>query len=117
MARRALITGVTGQDGSYLTEFLLAKGYEIHGLIRRASLFNTDRIDHLYHDPHLGGAKLALHYGDLADGAGTACETSSSLRSAQLTSTGGAMLRSTRVISGRPKSTFCVAILLRPATF
>jgi GDPmannose 4,6-dehydratase len=70
MARRALITGVTGQDGSYLTEFLLAKGYEIHGLIRRASLFNTDRIDHLYHDPHLGGAKLALHYGDLADGSG-----------------------------------------------
>jgi GDPmannose 4,6-dehydratase len=70
MATRALITGVTGQDGSYLTEFLLAKGYEVHGLVRRASLFNTDRIDHLYHDPHLGGAKLTLHYGDLTDGTG-----------------------------------------------
>jgi GDPmannose 4,6-dehydratase len=68
MAKRALITGVTGQDGSYLTELLLAKGYEVHGLIRRASLFNTDRIDHLYHDPHLGGANLTLHYGDLTDG-------------------------------------------------
>jgi len=68
MAKRALITGVTGQDGSYLTEFLLAKGYEVHGLIRRASLFNTDRIDHLYHDPHLAGERLTLHYGDLADG-------------------------------------------------
>src|ERR1700745_3136123 len=70
MAKRALITGVTGQDGSYLTEFLLAKGYEVHGLIRRASLFNTDRIDHLYHDLHLGGAQLTLHYGDLTDGTG-----------------------------------------------
>ena len=70
MAKRALITGVTGQDGSYLTEFLLAKGYEVHGLMRRASLFNTDRIDHLYHDPHLAGAKLSLHYGDLTDGSG-----------------------------------------------
>src|SRR6201981_561507 len=70
MATRALITGITGQDGSYLTEFLLAKGYEVHGLIRRASLFNTDRIDHLYHDPHLGGARLTLHYGDLTDGTG-----------------------------------------------
>jgi GDPmannose 4,6-dehydratase len=70
MATRALITGVTGQDGSYLTEFLLAKGYEVHGLVRRASLFNTDRIDHLYHDPHLGGAKLTLPYGDLTDGTG-----------------------------------------------
>jgi GDPmannose 4,6-dehydratase len=68
MAKRALITGVTGQDGSYLTELLLAKGYEVHGLIRRASLFNTDRIDHLYHDPHLAGDQLTLHYGDLADG-------------------------------------------------
>jgi len=70
MAKRALVTGVTGQDGSYLTEFLLAKGYEVHGLMRRASLFNTDRIDHLYHDPHLGGARLSLHYGDLTDGTG-----------------------------------------------
>ena len=68
MARRALITGITGQDGAYLTEFLLGKGYEIHGLVRRASLFNTDRIDHLYHDPHLSGANLVLHYGDLTDG-------------------------------------------------
>jgi GDPmannose 4,6-dehydratase len=67
MATRALITGITGQDGSYLTEFLLAKGYEVHGLMRRASLFNTDRIDHLYHDPHLAGPRLTLHYGDLAD--------------------------------------------------
>jgi GDPmannose 4,6-dehydratase len=70
MAKRALITGVTGQDGSYLTEFLLAKGYEVHGLMRRASLFNTDRVDHLYHDPHLAGPRLTLHYGDLTDGTG-----------------------------------------------
>src|SRR5438046_320702 len=70
MAERALITGITGQDGSYLTEFLLAKGYEVHGLMRRASLFNTDRIDHLYHDPHLAGPRLTLHYGDLTDGTG-----------------------------------------------
>src|SRR5579883_1508804 len=68
MAKRALITGVTGQDGAYLTEFLLAKGYEVHGVLRRASLFNTDRIDHIYHDPHLPGARLTLHYGDLSDG-------------------------------------------------
>jgi GDPmannose 4,6-dehydratase len=65
--KRALITGVTGQDGSYLTELLLSKGYEIHGIIRRASTFNTDRIDHLYQDPHVNGVKLFLHYGDLAD--------------------------------------------------
>lgn len=64
----ALITGITGQDGSYLAEFLLAKGYEVHGLIRRASTFNTQRIDHLYLDPHTPGAKLFLHYGDLTDG-------------------------------------------------
>src|SRR5258706_3345833 len=70
MATRALITGITGQDGSYLTEFLVAKGYEVHGLMRRASLFNTDRIDHLYHDPHLAGPRLTLHYGDLTDGTG-----------------------------------------------
>jgi GDPmannose 4,6-dehydratase len=70
MVKRALICGVTGQDGSYLAELLLRKGYEVHGLIRRASLFNTDRIDHLYHDPHLGGARLTLHYGDLTDGTG-----------------------------------------------
>src|ERR1700751_4845499 len=70
MATRALITGITGQDGSYLTEFLLAKGYEVHGLVRRASLFNTDRVDHLYHDPHVSGANLVLHYGDLTDGTG-----------------------------------------------
>jgi GDPmannose 4,6-dehydratase len=68
MAKRALITGITGQDGAYLSELLLQKGYEVHGLMRRASLFNTDRIDHLYHDPHVAGEKLALHYGDLTDG-------------------------------------------------
>jgi GDPmannose 4,6-dehydratase len=66
--KRALITGVTGQDGAYLAQFLLGKGYEVHGIVRRASLFNTDRIDHLYHDLHVGGAKFTLHYGDLADG-------------------------------------------------
>jgi GDPmannose 4,6-dehydratase len=68
--KSALITGVTGQDGSYLTEFLLAKGYEVHGLIRRASTFHTDRIDHLYQDPHEADAKLVLHYADMADGTG-----------------------------------------------
>ncbi len=66
--KRALITGITGQDGSYLAELLLAKGYEVHGLIRRASTFNTSRIDHLYVDPHQPGARLFLHYGDLIDG-------------------------------------------------
>ncbi len=66
----ALITGITGQDGSYLAEFLLAKGYTVHGIIRRASTFNTDRIDHIYADPHDRKAKLFLHYGDLADGTG-----------------------------------------------
>ena len=65
--KKAFITGITGQDGSYLTELLLQKGYEVHGLIRRASTFNTDRIDHLYRDRHETGAKLFLHYGDLAD--------------------------------------------------
>lgn len=68
MGKIAFITGVTGQDGSYLAESLLSKGYEVHGLIRRASTFNTSRIDHLYVDPHEGGAKLFLHYGDLTDG-------------------------------------------------
>ena len=65
--KKALITGVTGQDGSYLAEFLLAKGYEVHGLVRRASNFNTQRIDHLFQDPHLQGAALHLHYADLSD--------------------------------------------------
>ena len=65
--KRALITGITGQDGSYLTDFLLSKGYEVHGLIRRASTFNTGRIDHLYQDPHESDVKLRLHYGDLAN--------------------------------------------------
>jgi GDPmannose 4,6-dehydratase len=64
----AFITGVTGQDGSYLTEFLLEKGYEVHGLIRRSSSFNTERIDHIYQDPHTPNPKLILHYGDLTDG-------------------------------------------------
>ena len=65
--RRALITGITGQDGAYLTELLLSKGYEVHGIKRRASLFNTDRIDHLYQDPHDQNVRLKLHYGDLTD--------------------------------------------------
>jgi GDPmannose 4,6-dehydratase len=65
--KKALITGVTGQDGSYLAELLLAKGYEVHGVIRRASTFNTARIDNLYQDPHVHGVRLFLHYGDLAD--------------------------------------------------
>jgi GDPmannose 4,6-dehydratase len=67
MQRRALITGVTGQDGAYLAEFLLSKGYEVHGIKRRASSFNTDRIDHLYQDPHERNVQLHLHYGDLTD--------------------------------------------------
>ena len=68
--KRALITGITGQDGSYLAELLLAKGYEVHGIIRRSSSFNTDRIDHIYQDPHAPNPKLTLHYGDLTDGSG-----------------------------------------------
>lgn len=67
MTKRALITGITGQDGSYLAEFLLAKGYEVHGIKRRASSFNTQRIDHIYQDPHDTNPKLRLHYGDLSD--------------------------------------------------
>jgi len=67
MTKKALITGITGQDGSYLTEFLLDKGYEVHGIIRRSSSFNTERIDHIYKDPHENGINLILHYGDLAD--------------------------------------------------
>lgn len=66
--KKAFITGITGQDGSYLAELLLEKGYEVHGLIRRSSTFNTSRIDHLYQDPHVNGVKLFLHYGDLTDG-------------------------------------------------
>jgi len=65
--KKALITGITGQDGSYLADLLLAKGYEVHGIIRRASTFNTSRIDHIYADPHVNGVRLFLHYGDLAD--------------------------------------------------
>jgi GDPmannose 4,6-dehydratase len=65
--KKALITGITGQDGSYLADLLLAKGYEVHGIIRRASTFNTSRINHLYEDPHVHGVRLFLHYGDLAD--------------------------------------------------
>jgi GDPmannose 4,6-dehydratase len=67
MVKKALITGITGQDGSYLSELLIEKGYEVHGIIRRSSSFNTDRIDHLYNDPHIKGTKLFLHYGDLSD--------------------------------------------------
>jgi GDPmannose 4,6-dehydratase len=69
MSKKALISGITGQDGSYLAELLLGKGYEVHGIIRRSSSFNTDRIDHLYQDPHVHGVKLFLHYGDLSDSA------------------------------------------------
>jgi GDPmannose 4,6-dehydratase len=65
--RRALITGIAGQDGSYLAELLLAKGYEVHGIIRRASSFNTGRLDGIYQDPHEPGQRLQLHYGDLTD--------------------------------------------------
>ena len=72
MAKRALITGITGQDGSYLAELLLAKGYEVHGLIRRASSFNTGRLEPIYADPHQPGARLKLHYGDLSDASGLA---------------------------------------------
>src|SRR3954453_3840360 len=70
MAKTALVTGIAGQDGSYLTELLLEKGYEVHGILRRASSFNTERIDHLYHDPHEPGSQLFLHYGDLTDSSG-----------------------------------------------
>src|SRR3546814_18061917 len=65
--KKALITGVTGQDGSYLAELLLEKGYEVHGIKRRASLFNTQRVDHIYQDPHELHARFVLHYGDLTD--------------------------------------------------
>jgi GDPmannose 4,6-dehydratase len=65
--KRALITGITGQDGSYLAELLLEKGYEVHGIIRRSSTFNTSRIDHIYRDRHETGVRLFLHYGDLSD--------------------------------------------------
>lgn len=68
MAKKALITGITGQDGSYLAELLLSKGYEVHGLVRRSSTFGTERIEHLYRDPHLPDTRLFLHYGDLTDG-------------------------------------------------
>src|SRR2546422_10936475 len=64
---KALITGITGQDGSYLADLLLEKGYEVHGIIRRASTFSTSRIDHLYADPHINGVRMFLHYGNLAD--------------------------------------------------
>ncbi len=71
MSKTALITGITGQDGSYLAELLLSKGYEVHGLIRRASTFNTERLDPIYQDPHSGSARLFLHYGDLSDAVST----------------------------------------------
>jgi GDPmannose 4,6-dehydratase len=70
MAKRALISGITGQDGSFLAEFLLAKGYQVHGIVRRASTFNTDRLDSIYADPHEKDARLYLHYGDVTDGSG-----------------------------------------------
>jgi GDPmannose 4,6-dehydratase len=65
--KKALITGITGQDGSYLAEFLLGKGYEVHGIKRRSSSFNTERIDHIYQDPHIDNQNFVLHYGDLTD--------------------------------------------------
>src|ERR1700681_3241801 len=68
-AKKALICGITGQDGSYLAEFLLAKGYAVHGMLRRTSTFNTDRLDHIYADPHERAGPLFLHYGDLANAA------------------------------------------------
>src|SRR6266404_1357646 len=68
--KKALISGITGQDGSFLAEFLLAKGYEVHGIVRRASTFNTDRLDSIYADPHEQNASLYLHYGDVTDGSG-----------------------------------------------
>src|SRR3954463_15014210 len=68
MPKTAVITGVTGQDGSYLAELLLSKGYEVHGLMRRSSSFNTERIDHIYQDPHTPGRRLLLHHVDLSDG-------------------------------------------------
>ena len=68
--KKALITGITGQDGSYLAELLLSKGYEVHGIIRRSSSFNTDRLEHLYRDPHDPAARIFLHFGDLVDGMG-----------------------------------------------
>ncbi len=67
MTKTALITGITGQDGAYLAELLLAKGYRVHGVKRRSSSFNTERIDHLYQDPHLSDVRLKLHYGDMTD--------------------------------------------------
>src|SRR6185369_14209944 len=67
MSKRALITGVTGQDGALLAELLLGKGYEVHGVKRRSSSFNTERVDHLYQDPHKSGTRFFLHYGDLTD--------------------------------------------------
>src|SRR5579864_6640561 len=69
-AKKALITGITGQDGSYLAELLLGKGYEVHGIIRRASTFNTGRLNDIYADPHSAKARLFLHYGDLSDASG-----------------------------------------------
>src|ERR1700761_2545301 len=70
MSKRAIITGITGQDGSYLAEFLLSKGYEVHGIIRRASTFNTGRLEGIYSDPHNSKSRLFLHYGDLSDASG-----------------------------------------------
>jgi GDPmannose 4,6-dehydratase len=67
---KAFITGITGQDGSWLADFLLEKGYEVHGMVRRSSSFNTQRIDHIYQDSHVHGARLFLHYGDLIDSSG-----------------------------------------------
>ena len=91
----ALITGVTGQDGAYLAEFLLGKGYVVHGLIRRSSSFNTERIDHLYQDPHESGRRLTLHYGDLVDGIGH-CATCHASRGTFASQHGGRALLGAR---------------------
>src|SRR5258708_37735432 len=71
--KKALITGITGQDGSYLAEFLLAKGYQVHGIKRRSSLLNTERVDHLYEDPHVPDRRFFLHYGDMTDANSLLC--------------------------------------------
>ena len=84
----ALITGITGQDGSYLAELLLEKGYEVHGIKRRASSFNTQRVDHIYQDPHVNNRNFVLHYGDLTDSSNLTRSASASFRShSQIVST------------------------------
>ena len=92
-AKKALITGITGQDGSYLAELLLEKGYQVHGIKRRASSFNTSRIDHLYQDPHESDPRLSLHYGDLTDSTNLIGSSSRCCRMRSTTLVPRAMLR------------------------